>query len=98
LGDEREVIYAVIIDLPTDPFPGRATVKAFREACWSMDVEPEHIDVTESNLRAHGVRTVPTIRVFDDADPYGEPIAEHVGMADADTIRELLKKGQELAA
>jgi hypothetical protein len=92
------VIYAVIIDLPRRQFPARSTAKAFREACRAFDVEPEHVDVTSYDCRAHRVATVPTIRIFDDADPYGMPIAEHVGAADADTIRALLKKGKELAA
>jgi hypothetical protein len=89
------VIYAVLVGLPGHGF-GPAVWHPFRDACWGADVVPEFVDVTESDSRADGVTTVPTYRIFDDADPYGEPIAEHVGMADADTIRALLEKGLNL--
>ncbi|MFJ8955600.1 hypothetical protein ACIRO1_36465 [Streptomyces sp. NPDC102381] len=83
------MINAVLIDLPG---PGRATAQAFSAECWSLDVEPEHVDVTSYDVRAGGVTVVPTIRVYDDAEPYGEPLVEHVGRADGDTIQALLRE------
>ncbi|MEU6684406.1 hypothetical protein [Streptomyces sp. NPDC046832] len=90
------MINAVLVDLPRRQCPKRETAAAFDAACWALDVEPEHVDVTSYDVRADGVVTVPTVRIYDDADPYGEPIAEHVGVADADTIRALLEKGLSL--
>ncbi|MEG8276371.1 hypothetical protein [Streptomyces sp. AHA2] len=91
------MIYAVLVGLPGHS-SGSLVWRPFRDECWAADVEPEFVNVTESDSRADGVHTVPTIRIFDDADPYGEPLAEHVGAADADTIRTLLEKGKSLAA
>ncbi|CAD80141.1 gp19 [Streptomyces phage phiBT1] len=87
------MINAVIIDLPLS---GRSTVKAFREACWALDVEPEHVDVTSYDCRANGVNVVPTIRVYADDDPYGDVLAEHRGAATGEQITALLERGQAL--
>jgi hypothetical protein len=87
------VINAVIIDLPTS---GRSTVKAFREACWALDVEPEFVDVTSYDCRAGGVTRVPTIRVYADDDPYGDVLAEHRGVATGEEITALLNRGLAL--
>jgi hypothetical protein len=87
------VINAVLIDLP---FAGRSTAKAFREVCWALDVEPECVDVTSYDCRANGVTRVPTIRVYDDGEPYGEPLAEHRGAATEEEIRALIERGKAL--
>ncbi|MFD3904111.1 hypothetical protein ACFXOL_01625 [Streptomyces californicus] len=69
----------------------------FNEACWALDVEPEFVDVTSYDPRAGQAEIVPTVYVYDDADPYGEPLAEHRGAFTAEQITALLNLGFVLA-
>ena len=77
----------------------KATTELYRRfspLCWAADAEPEYVDATSYDARADGVTTVPTIRVYDDADPYGDPLVEHVGTADNEKIRALLTEARTL--
>ncbi|QNE79074.1 hypothetical protein F0344_04885 [Streptomyces finlayi] len=69
----------------------------FEDACWALDVAPEFVDVTSYDSRAGRIDTVPTVYVYDAADPYGEPLAEHRGAFTADDITGLLQRGAALA-
>jgi hypothetical protein len=73
----------------------KLTWPAFRDVCEGEGLEPEFIFVEESDSRTQGVATLPTIRIFDDSDPFGEPLIEHVGVADGAQIIDLIMKGLE---
>ncbi|WP_433858209.1 hypothetical protein [Streptomyces kronopolitis] len=87
------MILAVLVDLPEHNARVRRIKAVFNEACWALDVEPEFVDVTSYDCRAGQVETVPTLYVYDDADPYGEPLAEHRGAFTADEVTALLERG-----
>ncbi|QAX93299.1 thioredoxin [Streptomyces phage Vash] len=89
------MINAVLCGLPGH-WGSRHVWRPFQVACWGADVEPEFADVTSYDSRADGVDVVPTIRIYDDADPYGEPVLEHKGAADADKISALLTEAKTL--
>jgi hypothetical protein len=89
------VINAVLCGLPGHE-SSRRIMTPFREACWSLDVEPEFVDVTSYDSRGDGVEVVPTIRVYSDDDPYGDVLAEHQGVATAGEITALLNRGLAL--
>ncbi|MER5894741.1 hypothetical protein [Streptomyces sp. NPDC001876] len=90
------MILAVLVDLPDSNARVRHIWGIFDAACWAKDVEPEFVDVTSYDVRARDVETVPTVYVYDDADPYGEPLAEHRGAFTADDIAGLLERGKAL--
>jgi hypothetical protein len=89
------VINAVLCGLPGH-YGTSVRWRAFSDACWALDVEPEFVDVTSYNVRADGVEVVPTIRVYADDDPYGDVLAEHRGVATAEEITALLTRGLAL--
>ncbi|MEU2760413.1 hypothetical protein [Streptomyces sp. NPDC007094] len=90
------MILAVLVDLPECNARSQRLKSVFDGACWALDVEPEFVDVTSYDPRAGQVETVPTVFVFDDADPYGEPLAEHRGAFTAGQITALLERGTAL--
>ncbi|MER8014246.1 hypothetical protein ACIQ7S_03685 [Streptomyces griseoluteus] len=90
------MIYPVLIGLSGTPGMGPATA-AFSKACWDAGAAPEYVDATSYDGRANGVTVVPTIRVYDDADPYGDPLAEHRGAFTAMQVRALLERAVALA-
>ncbi|QAX94040.1 thioredoxin [Streptomyces phage Euratis] len=89
------MILPVLIGLRTHEST-RVARKVFEPVCWAEDAEPEFVSVASYDSRADGVTTVPTIRVYDDADPYGDPLVEHVGAVDADSIRALLTEARTM--
>lgn len=91
------MILAVLVDLPERNARAQRIRHVFDEACWALDVEPEFVDVTSYDVRAGAVEVVPTVYVFDDADPYGEPLAEHRGAFTAEDITGLLERGLTLS-
>ncbi|MFF7361054.1 hypothetical protein [Streptomyces sp. NPDC008125] len=92
------MILAVLVDLPERNTRVQRVKSVFDDACWALGVEPEFVDVTSYDCRAGAVETVPTVFVYDDADPYGEPLAEHRGGFTAEDITGLLERGAALVA
>ncbi|MFE0692746.1 hypothetical protein [Streptomyces sp. NPDC058869] len=90
------MILAALVDLPEHNTRVQRIKSVFEGACWAFDVEPEFVDVTSYDPRAGQVETVPTVFVFDDADPYGEPLAEHRGAFTAEQVTALLERGLAL--
>ncbi|WP_274031215.1 hypothetical protein [Streptomyces sp. MMBL 11-1] len=90
------MINAVLVDLPEHNARVRRIKSVFNEACWALDVEPEFLDVTSYDSRAGQVEVVPTVYVYDDADPYENPIAEHRGAFTGEQITALLERGLAL--
>jgi hypothetical protein len=90
------MILAVLVDLPEHNARVRRIKAVFNAACWAKDVEPEFVDVTSYDSRAGKVETVPTLYVFDDAEPYGEQLAEHRGAFTAEDVTGLLERGMAL--
>jgi len=90
------MILAVLVDLPEHNARVRRIKAVFSDACWAKDVEPEFVDVTSYDCRAGRAETVPTVYVYDDSDPYGEPLAEHRGAFTAEDIAGLLERGAAL--
>ncbi|MET8691761.1 hypothetical protein ABZV65_04350 [Streptomyces bauhiniae] len=95
-ASERPMIYPVLIGLSDTPGMGPARAE-FSKACWDADAEPEYVDATSYDGRADDVTVVPTIRVYDDADPYGDPLAEHRGAFTGTEVRALLERAVALA-
>ncbi|WP_328950451.1 hypothetical protein OG778_23770 [Streptomyces sp. NBC_00184] len=90
------MINAVLVDLPEHNARVRRIKRVFNDACWALDVEPEFVDVTSYDSRAGQAETVPTLYVFDDADPYGAPLAEHRGAFNAEDVTGLIERGLAL--
>lgn len=90
------MILAVLVDLPEHNPRVRRIKHVFEEACWWGGVCSEFVDVTSYDSRAGRIDTVPTIYVFDDSDPYGEPLAEHRGAFTAEDVAGLLERGAAL--
>ncbi|MEV0126377.1 hypothetical protein AB0I16_33335 [Streptomyces sp. NPDC050703] len=89
------MVYVVLCGLPGHW--GTSHVwRSFRVACRNADVEPEFADVTTGDPRADDVEVVPTIRVYAEDDPYGEPLAEHRGATTGEEIRALIERGKAL--
>jgi thioredoxin-like negative regulator of GroEL len=72
--------------------PCRQTYPRFAAVCSALGLEGEYLDVEYGDARSADVRSVPTIRVYADGDPYGAPLAEHVGGASEAQIRELIER------
>lgn len=75
--------------------PCKKTYPHFAQVVSDDGLEGEYLSVEEYDPRVSDVRSVPTIRVYDDG---GEVLAEHVGGATEAQIRALFEKGRDLAA
>lgn len=90
------MIYPVLIGSSWDAGT-KLTWPAFRDVCEGEGHEPEFVFIEESDARSEGVTRIPCIRIFDDADPYGEPLIEHVGAATGHKVRYLLDEAEKLS-
>ena len=78
--------------------PCKTTKPLFAQVVSDEGLEAEYLDVEDYDSRVSDVRSVPTLRVYDANDPFGFPLAEHVGGATIAQIRALFEKGRNLAA
>ncbi|MBJ6623609.1 thioredoxin family protein [Streptomyces sp. DHE17-7] len=76
--------------------PCKQTHPLFAKVASDEGISADYVDVEEYDARAHGVTSVPTIRVFAADDMYGPVLAEHRGGATEAQIRALFDRGVEL--
>ncbi|QAY26967.1 thioredoxin [Streptomyces phage Shawty] len=74
--------------------PCKTTKPLFAQVVSDEGLEAEYLDVEDYDSRVSDVRSVPTLRIYDDEGV----LAEHVGGATIAQIRALFEKGRNLAA
>lgn len=74
--------------------PCKATKPHFAQVVSDEGLEAEYLSVEDYDARVSDVRSVPTLRVYDED---GDVLAEHVGGATEAQIRDLFEKGRDLA-
>lgn len=76
--------------------PCKATLPHFIAACMAAGVEAEYVTIESYDSRANDITSVPTIRVYNADDPFGEPIGELRGAASESQIHALLASAEEV--